>query len=215
MPGCCSAAAHRRIPRTCSSTRWCKTPPMQLCCVPAASSCTPPLLRHWNGNFPRSPRPSRNCWPITTPRGGFPNRRSDIGTRRASARLSARPTRSAHLTCGIEVLDGLPQIPQRDQRELEFQAALVTPFWASRGFGSTEAERAAKRAVDLGPQAGTDSPAYFRAIYGLRYSYMLRGNLRAGRPLGEQLLELAGRLRNPQLFAYAHFELGVEQPFAA
>jgi predicted ATPase len=121
----------------------------------------------------------------------------------------------AHLTHGIEILDGLPQTPQRDQQELEFQAALVTPFWASRGFASVEAERAAKRAIDLGPRAGTDSPAYFRAIYGLRYSHMLRGNFRAGRRLGEQLLELAGRLRDPELFAYAHFELGVEQLFAA
>jgi class 3 adenylate cyclase/predicted ATPase len=128
---------------------------------------------------------------------------------------SAHQEAIAHFTRGIEILDGLPQTPQRDQRELEFQAALVTPLWASRGFGSVEAKHAARRAVDLGPQAGTDSPAYFRAIYGLRYSYMLRGNLRAGRPLGEQLLELAGRLRNPQLFAYAHFELGVEQLFAA
>jgi len=121
----------------------------------------------------------------------------------------------AHLTHGIEILDALPQTPQRDQQELEFQAALVTPFWASRGFGSVEAERAARRAVDLGPRAGTDSPAYFQAIYGLRYSYMIRGNLRAGRPLAEQLLELAGRLRDPELFAYAHFELGVDQLFAA
>jgi class 3 adenylate cyclase/predicted ATPase len=128
---------------------------------------------------------------------------------------SAHQEAIAHLTRGIEMLDDLPQIPQRDQRELEFQAALVTPFWASRGFGSAEAERAARRAVDLGPRAGTDSPAHFRAIYGLRYSYMLRGNLRAGRLLGEQLLELAGRLQDAELFAYAHFELGVEQLFAA
>ena len=137
---------------------------------------------------------------------------------RAGERATERSTHLeaiAHLTRGIEMLDALPQIPQRDQRELEFQAALVTPFWASRGFASVEAERAAKRAVDLGPRAGTDSPAHFRAIYGLRYSYMLRGNLRAGRPLAEQMLELAGRLRDPELFAYAHFELGVEQLFSA
>jgi predicted ATPase len=137
---------------------------------------------------------------------------------RAGERATERSTYHeaiAHLTRGIEMLDGLPQTPQRDQRELEFQAALVTPFWASRGLGSVEAERAARRAVDLGPQAGTDSPAYFRAIHGLCYSYIVRGNLRAGRPLAEQLLELAGRLRDPELFAYAHFELGVEQLFAA
>ena len=132
-----------------------------------------------------------------------------------SIERSAHLEAIAYLTRGIDMLEVLPQIPQRDQRELEFQAALVTPFWASRGFGSVEAERAARRAVDLGPPAGTDSPAYFQAIYGLRYSYMIRGNLRAGRPLAEQLLELAGRLRDPELFAYAHFELGVEQLFAA
>jgi class 3 adenylate cyclase/predicted ATPase len=133
---------------------------------------------------------------------------------RATAR-SANLEAIAHLTRGIEMLAGLPQSPLRDEEELELQAALVTPLWATRGFGSAEAEQAARRAVELAPRAGIDSPAHFRAIYGLRYSYLLRGNLRAGRPLAEQLLDLAARLREPELFAYAHFELGVEQLFSA
>jgi class 3 adenylate cyclase/predicted ATPase len=121
----------------------------------------------------------------------------------------------AHLTRGIEALDGLPQTPRRDAQELDLQAALVTPLWASRGFGSAEAERAAGRAVELAPRAGTDTPAHFRAIYGLYYAYLMRGNLRAARPLADQLLDLAGRLRDPELLAYAHFEMGLQRLWSA
>src|SRR5215469_10942615 len=201
MPGCCSAAARRHIPRTCSSTRWCRTPPMQLCCVPGASNCT----RRLEAEFPEVVAAQPELLAHHYSEAGRPEQAIRYWYRageRATER-SAHQEAIAHLTRGIEMLDDLPRIPQRDQREFEFQAALVTPFWASRGFGSAEAERAARRAVDLGPQAGTDSPAHFRAIYGLRYSYMLRGNLRAGRLFGAQLLELAGRLHDPELFAYA------------
>jgi class 3 adenylate cyclase/predicted ATPase len=134
--------------------------------------------------------------------------------RRAGERATERSANLeaiAHLTRGIAALDGLPQTPQRDAQELDLQAALVTPFWASRGFGSTEAERAASRAVELAPRAGTDTPAHFRAIYGLYYAYLMRGNLRAARPLADQLLDLAGRLRDPELLAYAHFEMGLQR----
>jgi predicted ATPase len=103
----------------------------------------------------------------------------------------------AHLTRGIELLGSLPQSPERDQQELMLQVALVAPLWASRGFGSVEAERAARRAVELSRRGGTDTPAHFRALYGLAYAHLLRGDLRGARPLAEQMLDLAERLQDP------------------
>jgi predicted ATPase len=121
----------------------------------------------------------------------------------------------AHFRRAIEVLESLPQSPQRDEQELVLQVALVTPLWASRGFGSSEAERASRRAFELCRRADTDTPEHFRALYGLSYAYLLRGDLRRARPLAEELPHLAERLHDPELLAYAHFEMGCEQLWSA
>jgi class 3 adenylate cyclase/predicted ATPase len=121
----------------------------------------------------------------------------------------------AHLTRGIELLGGLAESPQRDEQELMLQVALVAPLWATRGFGSVEAERAARCAVELSRRAGTDTPAHFRALYGLAYAHLIRGDLRGARPLAEQMLDLAERLQDPELLGYAHFEMGCELLWSA
>jgi class 3 adenylate cyclase/predicted ATPase len=138
--------------------------------------------------------------------------------RRAGERAlerSANPEAIAHLTRGIQLLDGLPQSRQRDEQELVFQAALVAPLWTSRGFGSPEAERASRRALELCERVAPDTPAHFRALYGLAYAHLMPGDLRSALPLAEQLLELAARRQDPELLAYAHFEMGVELLFSA
>ena len=133
--------------------------------------------------------------------------------RRAGERAVERSSNMeaiAHLTRGIEVLSGLPQSSQRDEQELVFQVALVPPLWACRGFGSSEAKRASKRAVDLCRLGTADASTHFRALYGLTYAYLLPGDLRSARPLAAQLIELAERVQDPELRAYAHFEMGCE-----
>jgi predicted ATPase len=55
-----------------------------------------------------------------------------------------------------------------------------------------------------------DKFIHFRALYGLAYAYLLPGDLRSARPLAEQLLDFAERVRDPELLAYAHFEMGCE-----
>jgi class 3 adenylate cyclase/predicted ATPase len=128
---------------------------------------------------------------------------------------SANPEAIAHLTRGIQLLNSLPQSRQRDEQELMLQAALVAPLWASRGFGSPESERASRRALELCERAAPDTPAHFRALYGLAYAHMIHGDLRRSRPLAEQMLALAERRQDPELLAYAHFEMGCELLFSA
>jgi predicted ATPase len=142
--------------------------------------------------------------------------------RRAGERAlerSANLEAIAHLTRGIQLLDGLPQSRQRDEQELQFQAALIAPLWASRGFGSPEAERASRRALELCERAAPDTPAhfwaYFRALHGLRYAYLIPGDLRGARPLTEQLLALAERRQDREQLAYAHVEMGMELLWSA
>jgi predicted ATPase len=114
----------------------------------------------------------------------------------------------AHLTRGIQLLNGLPQSRQRDEQELMFQVALLTPLWASRGFASPQAESAATRALELCRQIGADTPANFQALYGLWFVYHVRAELRIARKLAAQFLDLAERLRDPERLGYAHFGSG-------
>jgi tetratricopeptide (TPR) repeat protein len=131
--------------------------------------------------------------------------------RRAGERAlerSANPEAIAHLTRGIRLLDSLPQNRQRDEQELVLQAALIAPLWTNYGFGSPEAERASRRALELCERAAPGTPAHFRALRGLAYAYVIPGDLRRARPFAEQLLDLAERLRDPEYLAYAHFDMG-------
>jgi predicted ATPase len=108
--GYCFAAACRRTLSTCSSMRWCKTPPMRPCCVLAAESCMRPLAQPSNENFPRRWRPSPSSWHTIAPRRASPNRPSNTGAAPANARSSVRqirkrsPTSAAASSCSLAFL---------------------------------------------------------------------------------------------------------------
>ena len=51
-PSWCSGAGRRRMPRTPSSTRWCRMPPTAPCCAPDGSNCMAVLPLRWNAQFP-------------------------------------------------------------------------------------------------------------------------------------------------------------------
>jgi hypothetical protein len=53
------------------------------------------------------------------------------------------------------MLEDLPEGAQRDEKELAFQVALLTPLFATR-FGSAEGEHAAARALELSRKIGAD-----------------------------------------------------------
>jgi predicted ATPase len=84
---------------------------------------------------------------------------------------SANPEAIAHLTRGLELLEDLPESSQRDEKELAFQVALLTPLFAAR-FGSAEGERAARRAMELSRKVGgADQRPLVRALFGLSLTY--------------------------------------------
>ncbi len=130
--------------------------------------------------------------------------------RRAGERAiegSANLEAIAHLTRGLEKLEDLPASPQRDEKELAFQVALLTPLFAAR-FGSTEGERAAARALELSRRVDADMRSLFRALFGLTMSYLVRGKIRIAREPAEQLLVVGERLHDPEPLGYAHQAMG-------
>jgi class 3 adenylate cyclase/predicted ATPase len=130
---------------------------------------------------------------------------------RAGAHAVARSANleaTAHFGRGIEVLKNLPENQSRDEQELMLRLASINPLWASRGFGSAEAERAAASALELSRRSGTDTPAHFWALIGMVHFCVVRGNLPLGRELGEEMLSVAEHLEDPEPLGYARFLFG-------
>jgi hypothetical protein len=86
----CLYAVRRRNPRTCSSTRWCRMPPMAHCCAAGGSSCTRVLRQPSKTASQRLCWPNPRCWPGTARKPGCRRRRWFIGSRPVSRRSHTR-----------------------------------------------------------------------------------------------------------------------------
>ena len=130
---------------------------------------------------------------------------------RATVR-SANREAIAHLKRGIDILMRLPETRTRDERELLLQAALLGPFSAIEGYTSVALERAAERAVELGGQIGADLQAQSQSILArmrLALAHTLRGKLRTGLALLEEILAFAKIQEDPLLLSQSHYLTGL------
>ena len=125
---------------------------------------------------------------------------------RASER-SANLEALGHLTTGLELLTTLPDTPARTQQELDFQLALGPVLMATKGNAAPEVAQAYTRARELCHQVG-ETPQLFPALFGLWRLYFVRAEVQAAREVGEQLLVLAQRQRDPALLLEAYRALG-------
>jgi predicted ATPase len=124
-----------------------------------------------------------------------------------AVRRSAYHEAVALLVKGLELIQTLPDTPERAQRELMLQIALGPPLKGTKGFGAPEAEAVYARARELCRQLG-DTPQLFSVLRGLRQVYLARAEHETARELSEQLLTLAQRLQDPGLLVEAHIALG-------
>ena len=117
--------------------------------------------------------------------------------------------RSAHadaissLNAAIDLLQRLPDSPERIQRELLLQLALGSALIPVKGWAAPEVERAFTRARELCERLG-DPPELFPALFGLWTMYFIRGELRTAYELAEQLLRRAQEAHRPALLLLAH-----------
>jgi predicted ATPase/class 3 adenylate cyclase len=112
-----------------------------------------------------------------------------------------------HLTRGLEVLQTLPETPQRTQQELHLQTALGPALIATKGYAASEVEYTYARARTLCQQSG-ETPELFSALRGLWVFNEARAEYQTARQLGAQLLTLAQTLQDPRLLIEAHRALG-------
>jgi len=108
----------------------------------------------------------------------------------------------------IDLLQKLPDGPERMQRELLLQLALGPALIAAKGWGE-EMERAYTRARELCARLGDPPEELFTALYGLWAAHLLRGELRKSHQLGEQLLRRAESAHDAALLLYARYALGI------
>src|SRR5262249_17358253 len=112
-----------------------------------------------------------------------------------------------HFTVALELLNALPDTPERAHQEIPLHLALGTSLMATEGFAVPEVGAAYARALALCRQVG-GTPQLFPVLAGLRVFYTGRGEFQTARELGGQLLQLAQHEQDPALLVEAHVALG-------
>jgi predicted ATPase len=113
----------------------------------------------------------------------------------------------SHLTAALELLQTLPDTPERARQELVLQTTVGVPLTATKGYGAPEVETVYTRARELCRRVGETS-LLFPVLPGLWNFYLVRAELQTARELGEQLLTLAQSVQDPVPLLEAHGELG-------
>ena len=126
---------------------------------------------------------------------------------RECAMLTAHIQALAYLDRGLELLQSLPEGPERARRELVFQVARGWSLYATQSPGASETGRAFSRARELCARFGDDTQL-FSVLLGLRLFHQFRLELKTARQLADQLVTLAEQLNEPARLAVAHGVLG-------
>jgi TOMM system kinase/cyclase fusion protein len=95
-----------------------------------------------------------------------------------------------HLTRALELLESLPQSPERDQREIGLRVSLGVAAGSATSFSEPDVQRSFERARDLCARVGQE-PQLFPALRGLYIFYVVTGKPRTARETAQQLLQLA------------------------
>ncbi len=122
-------------------------------------------------------------------------------------RRSSHHEAIAHLTQGLELLATLPESRERARQELALQAALGPAWMMTKGFATSEMEDTYSQALTLCRQVG-EPPELTRILLGLWNLYLVRGQLRNARELGEQILARSEAAQDLLLQSRAHAALG-------
>jgi class 3 adenylate cyclase/tetratricopeptide (TPR) repeat protein len=113
----------------------------------------------------------------------------------------------AHLTKGLELLQTLPDTPERIQQELTLQLALYDALTTVKGVMAPEVEKTILRAQELCQQLG-ETPQMFPMLWRLCVVYANRGEQHTALELAEQMMRLAQSVQDPYLLSVAHWMLG-------
>jgi predicted ATPase len=112
-----------------------------------------------------------------------------------------------HLTKGLQLLQKLPDSPERVRQEIGVQIPLGVALVATKGHAASEVEHVYTRALALCQQAEV-MPQLGWTLWGLQTCYFVRGKLQTAREFADQLLSVAQRHHHKELLGVAHYLLG-------
>ena len=120
---------------------------------------------------------------------------------------SAHVEAISHLTKGLELLQTLPETPQRLQREVDMHIALGASLRATKGAAAPEVEQTYTYARQLCEHLD-DPHQLFTVLSGLWVYYHNRAEMQTAHALGAQLLTLAQQAQDSAMLCAAHRALG-------
>jgi predicted ATPase/class 3 adenylate cyclase len=121
-----------------------------------------------------------------------------------AAERSALREAAAHLGRGLELVSGLPAVPDRARHELALLLALGPVLMATKGWAAPEVEHTYLRARDLAEELADDA-RLFTATWNLWHHHQIgRCDLGTARRYAEETLVLARRQSDPALLLQAH-----------
>ena len=120
---------------------------------------------------------------------------------------SANVEAIANFRKALQLLNALPETPERTKHEIDIQLAMGIPLIAVQGYASADTREAFSRARALCLQLG-NIPEYFQALYGLcMHSWMCARHDEA-LPMAEEFLSRSRALSDPVLLMVAHRVMG-------
>lgn len=120
---------------------------------------------------------------------------------------SANVEAIANFRKALQLLNALPETPERTSREIGIQLALGIPLIAVRGYASVETREAFSRARALCLQVG-DIPEYFQALFGLWGHAWMGGKNDEALQMAEEFLARSRTLSDPVPLMMAHRVMG-------
>ena len=116
---------------------------------------------------------------------------------------SATQEAIAYFGQALVALEHLPEDRQRIEKAINIRVDLGPALVAKGGFGVPEVEQNYTRARTLCERLG-ETPQLFPVLWGLARIHDARGDLKVGRELSDQLLNLAQRAQEPALLLEAN-----------
>jgi predicted ATPase len=120
---------------------------------------------------------------------------------------SANVEAIANFRKALQLLNALPDTPERTREEIDIQLALGIPLIAVRGYASAETREAFSRARTLCLRLG-NVPEYFQALFGLWGYCWMGGDNYGALPMAEEFLSRSQALSDPVLLMVAHRVMG-------
>jgi predicted ATPase len=133
---------------------------------------------------------------------GFYQRAAEV-----AQRVYANQEAIGLLNRAVVLQNSQPPSQERDEQDLALHTALGVSLVATRGYGADEVMAVYRRSHDLAQRVGhPPDPPVLRA---LAIASISRADFQQAHDLGDELLSLAERDRDPALLVEAHYVLGV------